>query len=304
MPNQTQAKSSYGCFAIIGFIVTAFIVVGAIIAVVSTFEHVTPPKEITQETKTRAAEPKAKGFEYDLSGLHSDPAKQPPQLSDKEAQAPHISHIDDGCDEKARASAMEYAVKQALPKDPFEEPLKQLSGFRVVWPDDAGEPLIVRDEGLQTSSMAVCVYSTPEVGVYVPTSVFTARMRSIRSAELRLKKELGMEVPAEIFSAMTYWSFKQPIGSEFQQFFPADFSAPRARYEGRMAMFDTNRKLALFTTEVCVDSNGQEICFAQERQRLELSSGDYPVTLKVAENMERLLNSSDRSFSRALDAQR
>jgi hypothetical protein len=229
------------------------------------------------------------------------PIKQP--LPPPEPTPPHKAATpvepSDGCDEKARSSAMEYALSQALPKDPFAEPLPQLDGIKVLLPDMTGEPVMVRDESLASTSLPVCVYSTPDISVYVPSAVFTERMLLIRSGELKIDTSWGSREPTQIFKAMTYWSFKHPHGPEFDQFFPASLPSDMVRYEGRIATFDTDRKLALFTTDIYLDNDGQQILASPDHQRLELGTGEYPVILKVAERLGQQINASDRAFSKA-----
>lgn len=76
------------------------------------------------------------------------------------------------------------------------------------------------------------------------------------------------------------------------------------RYEARQGLFDTDRKLALFTQNTFIDQNGHQIDQIPDHQRIELQDGEHPVTLRVVESLDRLINDSDRNFQMAWDALR
>lgn len=71
---------------------------------------------------------------------------------------------------------MRYALKQALPPDPFDEPEQpqQLDDSTVLLPNANGEPSLIKDAGL-----AVCIYADQDVGVYTSTALFSNRMLAI-----------------------------------------------------------------------------------------------------------------------------
>lgn len=211
----------------------------------------------------------------------------------------------DGCDKRKRSEAFKYAVNQALPPDPFDDAplMPQLDESTFLTADNSGEPEFVKDSSWQPASPAVCVYSDPDVSVYVPASLFTSRMLSITQGVGRQRERfLGMLLPASTFEGITYWNYKRPRGPEFAMFVLWVNNPELVRYEARQALFDSDRKLALFTYDIPMDSSGQAMGKFTDHQKIDLKDGEHPVTLRVEESLGRLIYQSETAFKVAWDA--
>lgn len=241
-----------------------------------------------------------------LTSGHTESSPAAQERSSEEVHSPiepkktRVQEQSDGCDHQERGKALDYALKQALPPDPFDEPTEpqHWDESTFLLPDASGEPKLIKDAGL-----AVCVYVDQDVGVYTSTALFSSRMLAMLGGK-RNDTFLGMPLPTSNFQGLTYWSFKGPRGPEFSMFVFGIENPEDVRYEVRQGLFDIDRKLALFTQNVFLDRNGRLIGQIPDHQRIELQDGEHPVTLRAVESLGHLINDSDRRFQMALDALR
>jgi hypothetical protein len=184
-----------------------------------------------------------------ISAPSSDapPSQEPAQPTDT---------AKDGCDDEVRSRTVKVALLNAFPPDPLDAPaapLPRLDATVLLLPGENGEPRVVRDVSLAASDTPVCIYSDESLAVYVPSSLFTARMRALMMGARRPHDTfLGLPMPQGRFEALTYWSFKKPRAEEFAWVDNAD----RYRYEARQVTFDTDKKVFLFTSDILTDERG------------------------------------------------
>jgi hypothetical protein len=197
------------------------------------------------------------------------------------------------CDEQVRSRALTGALKNVFPPDPLDVPsvpLPRLGPTVLLLPDDGGEPRVVRDVNLMASDTPVCVYSDESLAVYVPSSLFTERMRALMMGTRRPHDTfLGLPMPQPRFEALTYWSFKKARAEEFSWIKNAD----RYRYEARQVTFDTDKKVFLFTSDILADERGFILAKQMNPQRAELDSPKHVIAAKILERLGDLISRED-----------
>lgn len=199
----------------------------------------------------------------------------------------------DGCDDQVRSKVVTGALMSVFPPDPLDVPkvpLRRLDPAVLLVPDDGGEPQVVRDVNLTASDTPVCVYSDEALAVYVPSSLFTERMRALMMGTRRPHDTfLGLPMPQARFDALTYWSFKKARSEEFSWI----ENASRYRYEARQVTFDTDKKVFLFTSDTLADEKGFIVAKQMNPQRAELDSPKHVRAAKILERLGDLINRED-----------